>query len=81
MDLSGGVAERWSLKKSVNTPGGKSLFPELSEEMRKQSYISCCVHEAPMGEWVNSTSIMCNYCDTLDRVLEHLATFVEIPAI
>ncbi|XP_053506922.1 calpain-10 isoform X5 [Ictalurus furcatus] len=49
VDLSGGVAERWSLKKSVNTPGGKSLFPELSEEMRKQSYISCCVHEAPMG--------------------------------
>ncbi|KAF4076614.1 hypothetical protein AMELA_G00217100 [Ameiurus melas] len=49
VDLSGGVAERWSLKKYVNTPGGKSLFPELSEEMRKQSYISCCVHGAPMG--------------------------------
>ncbi|KAB5535653.1 hypothetical protein PHYPO_G00120390 [Pangasianodon hypophthalmus] len=49
VDLSGGVAERWSLKKSVNTPGGGNFFPELSEEMRKQSYISCCVHEAPEG--------------------------------
>ncbi|XP_060727943.1 calpain-10 [Tachysurus vachellii] len=49
VDLSGGVAERWSLTKSVNTPGGKSLFSELSQEMRKQSYISCCVHETPIG--------------------------------
>lgn len=56
MDLSGGVAERWSLTKSVDTPGGKSLFSELSQEMRKQSYISCCVHETPIGEQENSTS-------------------------
>ncbi|KAK3513808.1 hypothetical protein QTP70_028867 [Hemibagrus guttatus] len=49
VDLSGGVAERWSLKKSLNTPGGRSVFSELSQEMRKQSYISCCVHEAPTG--------------------------------
>lgn len=62
MDLSGGVAERWSLKKSMSTPGGRSLFPELSEEMRKRSYISCCVHEAPTGEWENSTSRVCS-CD------------------
>ncbi|XP_046731858.1 calpain-10 isoform X3 [Silurus meridionalis] len=50
VDLSGGVAERWSLKKSVNTPEGRSLFPELSEEIRKQSYICCCVHDAPTDE-------------------------------
>lgn len=50
VDLSGGLAECWSLKKSVDTPGGRSLFPGLSEEMRKLSHISCCVHKAPTGD-------------------------------
>ncbi|XP_076837586.1 calpain-10 [Brachyhypopomus gauderio] len=49
VDLSGGVAERWSLKSAVDTPTGRSLLPELSEEMRKRSYISCCVHSTPAG--------------------------------
>lgn len=56
VDLSGGVAERWSLKKSLNTPGGRNVFSELSQEMRTQSYISCCVHEAPTGEQEHSMS-------------------------
>ncbi|KAG9278194.1 calpain-10 [Astyanax mexicanus] len=47
VDLSGGVAERWSLKRTADTLAGKILFPKLSEAMRKRSYISCCVHSAP----------------------------------
>ncbi|KAK1790956.1 hypothetical protein P4O66_014793, partial [Electrophorus voltai] len=47
VDLTGGVAKRWSLKKAVDTPTGRRLLPELSEEMRKRSYISCCVHSTP----------------------------------
>lgn len=69
VDLSGGLAECWSLKKSVNTPGGRSYFPELSEEMRKQSYISCCVHNSPTGECENSANEINSYCDKLDRVV------------
>ncbi|XP_017554656.2 calpain-10 [Pygocentrus nattereri] len=49
VDLSGGVAERWSLKRAADTPTEKRLFPRLSEEMRKCSYISCCVHSTPTG--------------------------------
>ncbi|XP_062843880.1 calpain-10 isoform X2 [Trichomycterus rosablanca] len=49
VDLSGGVAERWSLTHAEDTLSGRSLFPELSNEMRKRSYISCCVHRALSG--------------------------------
>ncbi|XP_072525274.1 calpain-10 isoform X2 [Salminus brasiliensis] len=47
VDLSGAMAERWSLKRATDTPAGKSLFPKLSGAMRKRSYISCCVHSTP----------------------------------
>lgn len=49
MDLSGGLAERWSLKNPEDILGGRNVLPELSDEMKKQSYISCCVHRALSG--------------------------------
>lgn len=59
VDLSGAIAERWSLKEvkspqqpnniqTKDTPNGMSLS-QLSEELKKRCSISCSVHSATTG--------------------------------